>query len=248
METTHRDRMSAATREWMTELSHYPGWKEWKRKQVSHTLYFDDPVLAPAHEEMFVFSEEIERQHAVVSQYLELQSTILSLKDCEHYFRRYPFRNNEVSHHDHLTNVCEMYFNRFYEFTERLKKYFNAVKVASPSSNLDVGIVIKHFEKTFEQELRARNNIHHDTRFQDLAINRVLLTGLLSIGPRDEGWKRERRAAYRKLTKEWAERVRRRGQKMDEFLEAVAAITLSQCEFLSSIANSKPPRRKRFAT
>ena len=232
----------------MIDLSHYPGWKEWKRKQVGHTLYFDDPLLSPSHDEMFVFSEEVERQHAVVFQWIGLQSTILSLKDCEHYFRRYPFRNSEVSHHDHITNVCEMYFSRFYEFKERLKKYFNAVKEASSTSNLDVGIAIKHFEKIFDQELRARNSIHHDSRFQDIAINRVFLAGILSTEPDANGWKKEHRTAYRKLAKEWAERVQRRGQKMDEFLEVVAAISLSQCGFLSASINQKPARRRRFAS
>jgi hypothetical protein len=72
-------------------------------------------------------------------------------------------------------------FHRFYEFKERLKKYFNAVKVASSTSNLDVGIAIKHFEKMFDQELRARNNIHHDNRFQDIAINRVFLAGIREV-------------------------------------------------------------------
>lgn len=248
MGTTHRDRMSSVIRARIIDLDQYPGWREWKRKQVGYKLYFDDPVFSTSHEKMFVFSEEIERQHAVIFQYLALQSTILSLKDCEHYFRRYPFRKNEVSHHDHITNVCEMYFSRFYEFKERLKKYFNAVKVASPASNLDAGVVIRHFEKMFDQELRARNNVHHDSRFQDIAIDRVYLTGIVSAEPTDKGWKLEHRTAYRKLAKEWAERVLRRGQKMDEFLEAVAAISLSQCSFLSTAADRKPSRRKRVAS
>jgi hypothetical protein len=39
--------------------------------------------------------------------------------------------------------------------------------------------------------------------------------------------------AYRKFTREWAQRVVRRGEKMNEFLEAIARATLSSCEFLS---------------
>ena len=73
MGTTHKDRMSEAIREWTIDLSHYPGWKKWKRKQVAHTLFFDDLALAPPDQGMFVFSEEIERQHAVVSQYVGLE-------------------------------------------------------------------------------------------------------------------------------------------------------------------------------
>jgi hypothetical protein len=249
MEKTHKDRMSSAIRAWIIDLDQYPGWRKWKHKQVGYTLHFDDPLFSHSHEKMFVFSEEIERQHVVISQYIALQSTILSLKDCEYYFRRYPFpQKNEVSHHDHITNVCEMYFSRFYEFKERLKKYFNAVKVASPASNLDAGIAIKHFEKMFDQELRARNNIHHDSRFQDIAIDRVYLTGIVSAEPTGKGWKVEHRTAYRKLAKEWAKRVQRRGKKMDEFMEAVAAISLSQCGFLTTAADRKSSRRKRVAS
>jgi hypothetical protein len=73
---------------------------------------------------------------------------------------------------------------------------------------------------------------HHHNRFEDLGIDRVLLTDSISIGRPESGWREEHLAAYRKLTKEWAQRVVERGKKMDEFLEAVAVATLNSCRFL----------------
>ncbi len=40
---TQRNRMSNAIGAWITDLENYPGWREWKRKQIGYTLHFDDP-------------------------------------------------------------------------------------------------------------------------------------------------------------------------------------------------------------
>jgi hypothetical protein len=235
MPETQRDAVSHAIRRWMIDLEAYPGWKEWRRGKFGHTLYFDDlsPSSSNAREAEFKFSDEIEREHELVIQYLGLQDTINSLKECEFYFRRYPFRGLPVSRHNHITNVCEMYFGRFYEFKERLKNYLGALGAVSPGHALDIGAFIKLFEKVFDQELRVRNRIHHRHRFEDIAIDRVFLTQALAAGEEDKGWRNEHLAAYRKLTNEWVGRVRRRGKKMDEFLEAVAHASLESCPFLS---------------
>jgi hypothetical protein len=234
MSKIDQDRMSDAIRIWIGSLDNEPGWKEWKLKHIARTLSFDAPfpLEVQSAEEEFVFSDAITKQHAVVSQYLGLAQTICSLKDCEYYFRRYPFRGLPVTRHDHLTNVCEIYFSRFYEFKSRMKKYFEAVKAASPNHGLEIGKFIKLFEKTFERELRARNGVHHDCRFEDIAIDRVFLTESISLNDQNGIWKREHTAAYRKVVGEWARRVRVRGLIMDEFLEAIAKETLSTCVFL----------------
>ena len=185
-----------------------------------------------ATEKAFIFPLELGKQHAVIFQYLGLHQTIDSLKECEYYFRRYPFRALPVSRADHITNVCEMYFGRFYEFKERLKKYFEAVKAVSPNHNLAIGQFIRQYEKIFDDELRERHGVHHHGRFQDLAIDRVFMVGTTTT-------RRGRVAAvdnlgqYRKLTDEWVRRVRRRAKNMDEVLEAVADATLHTCRFLT---------------
>ena len=81
--------MSDAIRTWMIALENYPGWKEWRRQQMGYTLYYDDP-FPPTREfgNEFVFSEEIDKQHAVILQYLGLLQTVHALKETEFYFRR----------------------------------------------------------------------------------------------------------------------------------------------------------------
>ena len=184
MSETQADLMTKAIGAWLQRLESYPGWKDWKRRHLAHTLHFDDkysPSIDRSEGE-FKFSNVTEREHAVISRYLGLQETIRSLKECEFYFRGYPFRGLPVTRHSHITNVCEMFFGRFYKFKERLKSYFDALKEAVPNHNLEVGSFIKLFERTFDQELRTRNFIHHQSRFEDVAIDRILLTDAISTG------------------------------------------------------------------
>jgi hypothetical protein len=117
----------------------------------------DDLGLSPDRTpEMFEFPIAIARQHDVVTLYLQLMDNVLSVKSCECYFRRYPFRGLPVSRHEHLSNVCEMFFGCIYQCKERLKKYSYAIAAASPRNRLDFGTFIKSFSKEFDQELRAR--------------------------------------------------------------------------------------------
>lgn len=228
----HVEQLLSAVGRWLEWLEEYPGWKEWNRKKLTLTLHQEDwGERANLTPDEFVFSLEVYKQHEVVFQFLGLYQTLLALKDCEYYFRRYPFNGLPVSHHDHLTNICEMYFGRFYEFRERLKKYLNAVNSALKNKSLDVGVLIKQFDKLFDNELRARNSVHHHRRFADAAIDRVYLATVLSKGSSDDGWLSERKAHYRAVTREWAERVQRRSEVVAEFLDAAAQVTLTSCDF-----------------
>lgn len=232
----YRTIMLDAAVQWIGWLENYPGWKEWNRDRLSRTLYDDDllPDADDQKQQAFVFSDAVERQHAVVFQYFGLQQTATALRECEYYFRRFPFHGLPVTHSDHITNICEMYFGRFYEFRERLKKFLNVLAVAAPKHRIDIGKFIKLFDKEFDGELRARNSVHHHERFEDQAIDRVFLAHIVSTGRSGDGWKAERQAAYRKVTGEWVARVRKRASRLDEFMEAVAQLTLSNCDFLSA--------------
>ena len=159
MEETHRDRMSNAIGVWLKKLDEVQGWSEYRRNRLRHTLDFDDPFFKPSEPLAdFIFPPDVEKQHAIIVQYLGLQQTIEALKECEYYFRRYPFRGLPVSRNAHITNVCEMYFGRFYEFKERLKSYFNTIKKAEPRQALEIGKFVKLFEDVFDQELRAQDD------------------------------------------------------------------------------------------
>ncbi|MDP2621789.1 MAG: hypothetical protein Q8P46_16710 [Hyphomicrobiales bacterium] len=242
MVDTSSAQMWNAIRAWTMNLEDYPGWKVWRRNRIGRTLYFEEafPTTLEKYEAEFQFSEEVEKEHTVIIQYLGLVEAVESLKDCEYYFRRYPFRGLPVSRHRHITNVCEMFFGRFYEIKERIKKYLKAVSAVEPTHRLSIGDFIKKFDKIFEHELRERNLAHHHRRFEDLATNQVLLTGVISAGDPDKGWEREHLTAYRELSNEWVQRVRCRGAQMDEFLEAIAAATLATCSFLSALLPDEP--------
>lgn len=241
---TARDRMSRATQNWMKQLDEYPGWREWRRSKIGHALHFDDEFMPP--KEMaaeFKFSAPVETEHAVIMQYLTLLDTVNSLRDVEWYFRRYPFAGTPVTRYDHLTHCCELFFGRFYQFKERLKNLFDAVKRAVPNHGLDVGKFIKLFDKTFDDEIRARNGVHHRERFDEIAISRVFLTESIARSKPALGWEREARSHYRKAANEWAARTRRQADRMDQFVEAVADALLKVCPFLDESdqqANPKP--------
>lgn len=230
---TAQQEILEAIGEWIRKLEDYPGWQEWKRSQIGYTLNFDDEFMPSEMVlEEFKFSPEIEREHAVVSSYMELLTTTNALRDVEWYFRRYPFSQAPISRESHLRYCCEMYFGRFYQFRERLKRLSNAVSHAAPSHKLDFGKFIKSFDQEFDQEIRARHGVHHHEAFDDVAISRVALLELTDQSD-SRGLRRSAyQAYYRKTAKEWAERTKRRSGKLDQFVEAVATALLKECPFL----------------
>ena len=87
------ERMWKATSAFAHSLDAYPGWREFQKTRMHRAMDFDDLGLSPDRTpEMFEFPIEITRQHDVVTLYLELMDNVLSVKSCEYYLRRYPFR------------------------------------------------------------------------------------------------------------------------------------------------------------
>lgn len=231
---TAQERISNVIRDWMNKLQEYPGWQEWKLSQIGYTLRFDDEFMPPEKNiEEFKFSPEIEKEYAIVTSYMELLSTANALRDVEWYFRRYPFSRAPVTRESHLRHCCEMYFARFYQFRERLKVLSKAVKGAVPDHGLDFGNFIRTFDKEFDQEIRARNGVHHHKAFDDVAISRIALLELVDLSGGRELSTRAYQAPYRKTANEWASRTRRRSKTLDEFVEAVADALLRTCPFLT---------------
>lgn len=213
-----------------------PGWKAWKSAHFSQALYVDDELLAEDRPEVFEFPAPINKQHDVFFQYLGLIEVVESVKACEYYFRRYPFRGMPIARHEHIANICEMYFGRFYQFKERLKNFTDAIRAIEPNHGLDFGRFIRQFEREFNSELRARNQIHHHQRFSDLAIEQIYMTGVVSETRPGKGWESEHLAVYRKTAKEWAQRAKERGKRLDDFVEATAVATCDCCSFIVALA------------
>lgn len=243
MDDTARDQMVRATVTWISEINDYPGWRDWKRRQIGHTLNHDDPSQTSEDKEEveFRFSNDIQKKHDIVLGYLALCDIADAVKQCEYYFRRYPFRGLPVSRHNHIRNVCEMYFGRFYEFRTRLKEHLNAIQRVTPTTNLTVASYLKEFDREFKQEIRERNLIHHHRRFDDTAIDHVLLTDIMADSHTVGFWERHHITVYRRIAKEWARRARRRGQCLDVFLEGIAHASISNCEFLSRLLADRAP-------
>lgn len=236
---TEIDRMFAATGTWMKKLDEVPGWREWNRQKLRATLSVDDPWLGDEKIKLnhFQLPEPINREHAVVMSYYGLVTSLSSLRDCEYYFRRYPFRGLPVSHHDHLRYTCEMYFGRFYEFSERIKVASDVVHAALPGTKVPFGDLIKNFGKRFKAELKERNSVHHNDRFEDIRLDNIGIIFTAAAGENEPTHlMRRMRNSYREATREWAERVRRRSKHVEEYLEAVATLMLDHCTFLGDIA------------
>ncbi|MBY4734507.1 hypothetical protein K6V90_28595 [Cupriavidus pauculus] len=234
-----RAQVDRAIGNWMKQLETYPGWSAWRKGRFVRTLYDDDdfPVREnDGHPEEFVFAPEIEQQHDLIVQYLGIEQALQAMRDCEYYFRRFPFHGLPVSKHEHLTYMCEMYFNRFYELKERIKRYLNAMTKVEPRHRIDIGQFLKLFESDFDQELRERNQVHHHRRFEDLAIDQVYLADVMSN--RHGSWRKESERFYRKATSEWAQRVRRRAARAEKYVDAVAQTTLDGCTFLRATQNT----------
>lgn len=236
--STAKERISHAIVGWMHKIQEYPGWQEWKQSQVGYTLNFDDEFMpADKFSEEFKFSPEIERERAVATSYLELLSTANALHDVEWYFRRYPFSRAPVSRESHLRYCCEMYFGRFYQFRERLKKLSKAVEGAAPDHGLDFGKFIKAFDKEFDQEIKARHSVHHHEAFDEVAISKIALLELTGFSDDSDLRKRAFQSQYRKTAKDWASRARCRSKALDKYVEAVADGLLNACPFLVAAKN-----------
>ena len=227
--------MMDAIARFITTLDAVPGWRETRVSNLVAAMDLDGILSEPADRmKPIALPPEIDLQHAVVTRYLELYDLALSVKSCEYYFRRFPFNGLPVTRHEHLSNVCELYFSRIYQFKERLKYLVDAVDALVPKHGIQFGPFIKQFAKEFDQELRERNQIHHFERFADLDIERVYLTGMHDMVFPNKGWEAEQRRYYRKVAKEWGQRVRKRGARLDAFLEAVAEALLRGCPFLAA--------------
>ncbi len=232
MATEDKERIWDAIRDFVHEIESLPGWTEWRRGKMDHVLSCDDPWwLKEGKVEIateFMFPADIEKKHAVVMGFLRLADSVGALKECEFYFRRYPFKNLPVQRYRHLVNVCEMYFNRFYEIRERIKAVLNAINAVIAPQKLDVGKFIKTFDSVFDQEIRARHGVHHRERFDDVALNRLFLAEIMEN--KSERLEKSSLAEYRRVASEWVKRVRSRGKLMDEFLEVVAKAIVENCD------------------
>ena len=239
LKDTYRNRMSIATRQWTKEFhDSNPIWRKHIREKLSYILSettdFDDKSALP---------KEIENQRVLIVGYITLNVMIEDIQQCEYYLRRFPFRGLPVDRSSHVTNICEMYFNKCYQFKDRLKKYLTTLKSQVPG--LEVGSAIKQYNRIFEQELKARNAIHHKEQFSDLTIEKIFLNEkmLTNLAVRDY--------EYRRATGFWIREIQSTVLILNQIVEAVAKATIERVPFLSQFnvpPNEIQVRIERYVT
>lgn len=215
-------------------LQNDPTWRAWQKKKFAFTFGHDDPILSIIGKSTipnYQFSPKLEKEHDVIMSFLQLKESIGSLRDCEFYFRRFPFRGLPIDKHRHLQHICEMYFSRFYEIRERVKKSLNLMNELNGSKSIQVGQFIKLFDKTFEEEIKERHSIHHHKSFDDIGIDKVFLTSILADKGKKNGMDTEHRNSYRRQVNRWVGRVQNKSTLMDKILDAVAKAMVENCQF-----------------
>ena len=231
MQSELEKRINAAVRRFIGGLLEVPGYADWQNEKLGRVL---DPTLADIDFDSFDFPELIERRRQLIVAFMELHSAALALVDLQYYFKVYPFTALPVSRGDHLRYTCEAFFSRIYQFRELIKRFGNMLNNLEAAARFDVGKLLKQFDSDFDQELRARNRIHHHERFEDIAIDRVSIPALLS-GDADLGvspvWDKASRAAYRRAAREWAERVVRRAKRLELYRLAIGEFMLEHVEW-----------------
>ena len=216
---------------WISSVSSTPGFYQFNRQKVGATLFYDEKIaLQAGANDCFNFEEPIESQHMLVLAYFELISSMESLKDMELYFRRFPFRKNEIRHSQHLRNCCEMYFHKTFQLRERLDKLIKAARKVSPAISKNLSPFLEVLIAEIDAERTVRNRITHDYEFDEVGISRLVLSELLGASelPIETS-----RYYYRKESATWAKRVKGKCLRLELIVEGVSGSLLSSCDFLN---------------
>lgn len=227
-----RERAMNAVSGWLTRYLEIPGFRDWKNQSIKATLL--EGVDEQSHEiEPFPHPDKIINEHNVISSYLNLLTALQDMAEMEYYFRRYPFQDLPVSRSNHLRHTCEAFFSKIYTFEERLAHVLNQINSVISPAKLNVSSTIKSFQKTFKKERRERNDIHHHTPYKDIEIDQISMINLLKLSnPTDARGATFERFRYRKISRDWASRVKSRTNAASKYVDAVGYAMLEHCDFL----------------
>jgi hypothetical protein len=158
-----------------------------------------------------------------------------TLKQCQHYFRIYPFRNSHVMREDHARNICEFYLGNIYILRSRLKTFLNSLTIVCPDCHVNIAGTLRSFDKVFRQELRMRNGVTHHEPFQEFSTQRLFLTRIMSESPglKDKGFEREHLREYRKFASAWSQRAISHSHTVTLLVDAFAKVLLEKATFLN---------------
>jgi hypothetical protein len=222
------------TTTWMKlNLTDHKEFLEWKNRQMRDILLSG---LLPDHEpeflEDFVFPKEIEIQLDLIQGYMELQSTLLSIKQCEFYFRRYPFATLGISRDAHISTCCELLFSRVYQFKEKWLAHLKRLSRRTKPTKIPTAFFEKQFRTVFDGILAARNEIHHERAYSDIQIKALGMGDLLALADSELNWTKVSQASYRQITNRWVKQVRSISKQIEVFAGFTAYLMLERCDFL----------------
>ena len=215
-EDTYTNRLRFAAIEVVKELQDNPDWRSYFHSEMVYTL------TGKANNISVDLPVELEVQRAMVCKYLTLVLTIEQIQTCEYYLRRFPFRGSPIERGAHISNVCELYLSKCYQFKVRLKKYLNTLKSHAP--NFDAGGFVKAYARIFYRELRARNDVHH-REFSDRTIELMEVHDKLDLG--------ERNYQYRETTGYWIKQIQRTVLALEGIVDVLAQRTFENVPSLS---------------
>lgn len=221
---------------WTKSYLAIPGFADWKNEKLKEQLLLN---LVPGYEisdfEEFKLPDEIIAQQALVAGYYNIVSTQITLRQTEQYFRRYPFRKNEVSREDHLKTCCELLFSRLYHFRERFFKHLTLLnRKTEPKNSLDIQALRTSFEAHFKPFLDQRRIINHETGYSDVELGSIGLSDLLSDTSPDFTPLRASSHRYKAVVASWVDKTRSLADELDLYVGYAAIQMMMRCSFLSA--------------
>lgn len=218
---------------WSKPLRDRPDFRAFNRRKIGAAidLHGDDPAAGGGD---FQIPPELEAEYDAVMKFYFLHAACDRLQSLHLYFRRYPFRGGEMRKVEHLQNMFDLFGSGFYVVLQRMEKYLNALEPLA-GTDLKIGRWVKRYRKDFAAELGPRHQTTHDRPYDDIVYDRLWVSELMGTKDADDGayWRREHQALYRRESRRWAARAKRRSRLVLVHLEAIAELTLEHAAFLT---------------
>lgn len=210
-----------------------PGFNKGLEKRVKNLLLPDD-IGAADDPGIFPLTSNDKVQHEALEAYIALYKSIMDLSGYQHYFRRFPFKEKDVSKADYIRMTCENYLSAFYVVKMRLRNYLDRMKKVGCISNKSVGLIIKNFNQRFYYELKERNFKHHRHDFNTENIARLSMLELLGHAWEEttELFDSEHRREFKRYMRHWYGRVVLRSQHVSEYLDIASQILIAPTSFI----------------
>jgi hypothetical protein len=234
---THRAILLNALGVWMKSSMEDRGRNERANKRMLAVMYrhldLGESLIVPDES----LNETEKSEYNVMSSYIRLASMLISIRQCEYYFRRFPFTGLPISRSEYLRNCCEMVFDRIMQLRDNLKIVLNAIKT--------IGSIVKAFNRSFNQIQRLRNQTHHVERFNDDIISQLSMLEIFDVAHRlNIGGKKNAdstaiisetlnsKKLYRQACRKWVGYVHDYEKVAERYVELVAEIILVECAFI----------------